>query len=266
MSDAEKQPFITKAEEAKELVERQKVELKKKGYYTLENGTKSTDPENSHLLKVKKSKSEAAKKKSIVEDDEEEEEEKFVHPPPKRAASAWIYFNTDFVKKFVQDGGDRKNAFTESSKKWNQMTEEDKQPFVDKESAAKVLVEKQKKELAKKGYYTLEDGTKSTDEANAHLLKVKKPIQRGETNKSNVSVSSVRKSNVGKKEEKKRTRTPAAKKSGAKKSEVAATPKKSRPASARKQSVPTSVVWDGSMKATEQLMAMLDARGGPKKW
>ena len=131
MSDAEKQPFLTKAEESKELYEKQKVELKKKGYYTLENGTKSTDPENAHLFKVKKSKSEAATKKkstknAAAEDDEEEEEEKFVHPPPKRAASAWIYFNTEFVKKFCQDGGDRKNAFNESSKKWNEMSEEDK--------------------------------------------------------------------------------------------------------------------------------------------
>ena len=174
-------------------------------------------------------------------DDDEEEEEKFVHPPPKRAASAWIYFNTEFVKKFVQEGGDRKIAFTTSGKKWSEMTEEDKQPYVDKENEAKAFVKKQKQELAKKGYYTLEDGTKSTDEVNAHLLKVKKPVQRG-TNKSKVSASSVDESNDGGKEEKKRARTPAAKKSGVKRSEAVAaaslntskhpaatTPKKSRP-------------------------------------
>ena len=44
---------------------------------------------------------------------------------------------------------------------------------MDKQEEGKTLVEKQKQELAKHGYYTLEDGTKSTDEVNAHLLKGK---------------------------------------------------------------------------------------------
>ena len=129
MSDAEKQPWFELANDAKERVEKQKLELAAKGYYTLENGTKSTDPENADLLKVKARKSRDGSKKQSALDldaDDESEEEKFVHPPPKRAGSAWLYFNTEFCKKFVQDGGARGQAFSEASQKWNSLSEEEK--------------------------------------------------------------------------------------------------------------------------------------------
>ena len=45
------------AEEEKERVARQKEELKKKGYFTLEDGTKTSDPINANLFKTKKKKS-----------------------------------------------------------------------------------------------------------------------------------------------------------------------------------------------------------------
>ena len=104
----------------------------------------------------------------------EEEEEKFVHPPPKRPASAWIFWNTSFCKKYVEDGGERVKAFKAASEAWNLMSEEEKKPYVDKQEQSKQRVEKQRVELGKKGFYTLEDGSKSTDPANSHLLKVKK--------------------------------------------------------------------------------------------
>ena len=148
MSEEQKQPYNDQSEQAKQLVERQKAELKQKGYYTLENGTKSTDPENKHLMKVpKKDKPAKSNKKSgklALDDDEEDEEEKFVHPPPKRAASAWVYFNSEFCKKFVEGGGDRKDAFTKAGEAWAGMSEEAKKPYVDKQDEARALVEKQK--------------------------------------------------------------------------------------------------------------------------
>ena len=51
------------------------------------------------------------------------------HPLPKRAGSAWLYFNTSFSKKFVEDGGVRTEAFRAASEKWKVMSEEEKQPF-----------------------------------------------------------------------------------------------------------------------------------------
>ena len=53
MSEAERAPYVEMSEQAKAKVDEQKKELKEKGYYTLEDGSKSTDPQNSHLLKVK---------------------------------------------------------------------------------------------------------------------------------------------------------------------------------------------------------------------
>ena len=74
-----------------------------------------------------------------------------------------MYFNTEFVKKYVKDGGDRKVAFTASSEQWKTMNEEEKAPYEAKSDAAKAIVEKQREELKKNGFYTLEDGSKSTD-------------------------------------------------------------------------------------------------------
>ena len=85
------------------------------------------------------------------------------HPPPKRPAAAWLYFNTEFVKEFVAAGGERKLAFTASSAKWGTMSEAERAPYNAKADAAKAVVEAQKTELKRKGFYTLEDGSKSTD-------------------------------------------------------------------------------------------------------
>ena len=176
IAEEEKQPYLDMAEQAKERAEKQKVELEKKGYYTLENGSKSTDEANTHLLKVKKPKAvtkAAAKGKPVAT--EEDEEEQWVHPPPKRPGSAWLFFNTSYGKKFLEDGGEQKDAFKAASNKWNSLPDEEKQPYHDLAAQAKERVAKQTVELQKKGYYTLENGTKSTDAANAHLLKVKQP-------------------------------------------------------------------------------------------
>ena len=50
----------------------------------------------------------------------------------------------------------------------------EKAPYEKKAADAKDLYEKQKTQLAAKGYYMLKDGSKSTDDKNADLLKVKK--------------------------------------------------------------------------------------------
>ena len=55
MSDEQKEPFNKLAQADKERYDRQKQELDTQGYFTLDDGTKSTDPVN--LNKSKKQKS-----------------------------------------------------------------------------------------------------------------------------------------------------------------------------------------------------------------
>ena len=55
-SEETKAPYIKRAEKDKQRFERQKQELKKKGYYTLDDGTKSIDPENKALVQIKQKK------------------------------------------------------------------------------------------------------------------------------------------------------------------------------------------------------------------
>ena len=82
------------------------------------------------------------------------------------------------------------------------MTEEQKAPYAKKAALDKEREHKQAAELAKHGYYTLEDGSKSTDPENAKLLKIKKKRSRS---KSSVS------SNEGELDVKSAPRTKSAK-------------------------------------------------------
>jgi hypothetical protein len=62
MTDAEKEPYNDQNVQEKARVERQTAELAKKGYFTMTDGTKSTDPENADKFKEKKTKKTAATK------------------------------------------------------------------------------------------------------------------------------------------------------------------------------------------------------------
>ena len=64
--------------------------------------------------------------------------------------------------------------FKLSSEKFKALTPEQMKIYTDQAATDKARHEKQKQELAKKGYYTLPDGSKSTDPQNAALLKKKK--------------------------------------------------------------------------------------------
>ena len=97
------------------------------------------------------------------------------HPPPKRAPSSWIIFCGTVIEEFKKDEKSMKEgaAFKEAKTRWDAMDEKTKTTWEDMSAKAKVNVEKQKEELKKKGHYTLVDGSKSTDEKNAHLFKKK---------------------------------------------------------------------------------------------
>ena len=64
------------------MADKQTAELKKKGFYTLEDGSKSTDPQNAHLLKIKKKRT---KKTQDTSEDAEEQDEEESKPKAKPA-------------------------------------------------------------------------------------------------------------------------------------------------------------------------------------
>ena len=154
MTENDKVPYVKLSDGDKARYERQLTEREKKGYFTLDNKTKSTDPANAKLFK---------KKKSSSETEEEAKELK-----PKRAISAYIYFASDFSEKTRKAKPELK--ITEISvlagKKWSEMSDAEKKPFVEMNEQDKARQEKQQQSLEKKGYFIMEDGSKSTDEKN----------------------------------------------------------------------------------------------------
>lgn len=90
---------------------------------------------------------------------------------------------TDFVKEWNEKHPDRKKeAFAEGGKKWKTLDDKARAPYLKKAEQDKERHAKQLAELEKKGYFKLEDGSKSTDEKNAPLFKKQvKSIEKKET-------------------------------------------------------------------------------------
>ncbi len=106
------------AEKDKARFDRQQAELEKKGYFTLDDNSKSTDPENAKLFK---------RKKSVDELEEESKELK-----PKRPVSAYIFFATEFNEKTRKSHPEMKlTQITQlAGKRWSEMTEAEKKPYL----------------------------------------------------------------------------------------------------------------------------------------
>jgi len=92
---------------------------------------------------------------------------------PKKVTSAYFFFNSQYIKSVREK--DTNISQTEGAKmagtKWGSMTEKEKAPYEKLAADDKIRFDKQTKELESKGWFKMEDGTKSTDPANAHLAK-----------------------------------------------------------------------------------------------
>ena len=154
------------------------------------------------------------------------------HLAPKPPTSAWTYFNNDKVKQYAAEGR-RKEAYELSKEAWQAAKDKVKEPYHKMADKDKQRYDKQVAELKRKGYYTLEDGTKSTDKENSNLLKSK-------------TKSTPKKSTAGKKDNENRTavkkeaneKTKAQdkkKQSASKKKDTKADTKKTESKSAKKQ-------------------------------
>jgi hypothetical protein len=96
---------------------------------------------------------------------------------PSRALSAYIYYSNEWVPKIKKDEGlDHRAAMSRAGELWNTMKDEDKKKYNDLHDKDVKRHEKQVKELKEKGYFILDDGTKSTD----HQVSGKKKASKSE--------------------------------------------------------------------------------------
>ncbi len=118
MTDTEKAKYNKLSQQDKLRYQAQLDEREKKGYFMLENGTKSTDPANAKLFKVKKSVG-----------DEEEEEEKGMQP--KRPQSSYMYFQIQYIKQLRQKDATLQQAeyMKLAGNKWAELSEKDKEKY-----------------------------------------------------------------------------------------------------------------------------------------
>ena len=83
---------------------------------------------------------------------------------PKKAASAWIFFNTETVARLkTEENLDHKQAFVRSAELWKSLSDEDKQPFIAKSTLDDERYKKQMAQLKEDGFFMTEDGKKSTE-------------------------------------------------------------------------------------------------------
>ena len=156
MTADQKAPYEKMAEEDKVRYEKQLAEREKKGFFFLGDKTKSTDPQNAKLFKPKKSKQGA----------EEEEEAKELQP--KRAISAYIYFTNDYREELLKEDPNypQKEIMTAAGKRWSELDDKQKAKYLKMNADDKERQAKQLADLKSKGYFVLEDGSKSTDDKN----------------------------------------------------------------------------------------------------
>lgn len=156
MSDEEKAVYEKMADADKVRHEKQVAEREKKGFFLLEDKSKSTDPQNAKLFKPKKAKQGA---------DEEEETKEL---QPKRAVSAYIYFSNEYREQLLKENPDypQKEIMAAAGKKWNELEESQKAKYLQMNAKDKARQEKQLADLKNKGYFVLDDGSKSTDDKN----------------------------------------------------------------------------------------------------
>jgi hypothetical protein len=172
MSEKDKEPYEAMKQKDLKRREKQLAEREKKGFFLLEDGSKSTDAANAKLFKEKKEK----KSKNATESEDEEEEQLVCKPKP--AQSAYFYFSNEYIAKLREKSTDGDVKQTDYMKmagtKWSTMTDEQKKPYEVLNEADKVRLEKQKAEIEKKGFFILADGSKSTDEKNIPKKKTKR--------------------------------------------------------------------------------------------
>lgn len=123
------------------------------GFFTFEDGTKSTDPANA-LRVYKKPK----RTNNVVSDGETYREVKAIEPPGEK--SAYNYYVADFKPPKGTANLDRMKLASQS---WKTMKPEDKVKYEEKNLKDKARRAMQMTSFRRYGYFLLDDGSKSTD-------------------------------------------------------------------------------------------------------
>jgi hypothetical protein len=79
-----------------------------------------------------------------------------------------MFFSSEYGKTLREKNADQSVGEISKivGKKWGEMSEKEKMPYDKLNEQDKVRQQKQKDEIAKKGYFMMEDGSKSTDAKN----------------------------------------------------------------------------------------------------
>lgn len=100
-----------------------------------------------------------------------------MYPKPKKPSTAYIIFNAQFCRQAAsRDESSYTEMFKQAAESWATLSKSERAHFDDLAKKDKVRYQKQLDELKQtESYFTLEDGTKSTDPVNKKLFKGFKP-------------------------------------------------------------------------------------------
>lgn len=182
LTEAQKKPFDALAKKDAVRYEKEMKQLETHGYFVNKDGVKSTD-----LLKNGKVRE--YPEGSLM---------------PKKPQAGYFQFISEQRAIVVKKNPEAK--ITEIAKMlgemWTKLTEVKKKPFNQKYEQDKDRYQTQLEQLKKFGYFILEDGSKSTEEKNAHLLKPEKILQKRKAPKPVEELEAQTKKVAGKKSKK----------------------------------------------------------------
>lgn len=154
------------------------------------------------------------KKGAKKEKDEAPEEDQYIQPT--RPIAAYIYFSTENVPKIKADEGvDHRTAMKRAGEIWAKMSDAEKKRYNELNERDQKRYEAQKKEIADKGYFIMEDGSKNTDHVVQGKKKAPKSEKKEKENKkrgSGAAAASKKKAATAKKADAKPRGRPAGKK------------------------------------------------------
>lgn len=180
LSEKDKKPFADRSKKDEVRYQKQLKDLKEKGFFTTESGIKSTDIEVDPKKKYGKD--------AVL---------------PKKSMSSYLYFTQEQVNKIKEkEKCTHLDAMRKAGEIWNKMMDKEKKKYGDMVAKDQNRYYKQLAELNKKGFFILEDGTKSSDYTNGKKGKrQKKPVddETDDDSEMNMNEKTIKRSKIERK-------------------------------------------------------------------
>jgi hypothetical protein len=158
MTDEGKKPYMDKSKRDEERYKRQLAELEKNGFFLTDDGVKSTDL----YVDPKKKYGETC----VV---------------PKKPLSAYLFYTTANVNSLKEkEGCTHPEAMKKCGELWNKLTPDEKKKYEEKHDKDVVRYKGQVHDLDKKGFFVMDDGSKSSE----HIAKLKKRSKKTEASEA----------------------------------------------------------------------------------